>query len=194
MKRLVLGTLLIFSFIGCGTSGSSNSNNNNTYMPMSIPSQTSNSQYNANSIKVYVSDNNKDIHMDLKDIGGWGSYYVGATSPANNFKDNPIEANSLSAQEFMIDCSKENETNNSIYYDCVRTLNINGYYYTDDTGIGNFLTIYKNAPTYLYLKPILGNTAYIVGEFNYKNDKVVYSPYKKAQVKNLTNNSLTDSY
>lgn len=193
MKKFILITLLITSFIGCGTSGSSSSNDD-TYIPMSVPLQTSDSQYDANLIKVYVSDDNENIHMDLKDIGGWGSYYVGATSPVNNFKDNPIEASSLSAQEFMIDCSKESETNDSIYYYCVRTLNINGYYYTDSTGIGNFLTIYKNAPTYLYLKPILGNTAYIVGEFNYENEKVVYSSYEKAQVKNLTNNSLTDSY
>ncbi len=192
MKKLALTILLVASFIGCGTSEDSN-NNNDTYMPMSTTSQTSNSQYDANLIDVYVSDDNKDIYMDLKDIGEWGTYYVGATSSADKFNDNPIEANSLSAQEFMIDCSKEDETNNSIYYYCVRTLNINGYYYTDDTGIGNSLTIYKNVPTYLYLKPLSGNTAYIVGEFNYKNNKVVYSPYEKTQVKNLSNNSLTDS-
>ena len=191
MKKLTLTLFLVISFIGCGNSGGTNNNNNNTYMPISTTSQTSNSSYNINSIKVDISDDNNDIHMDIKDIGNWGSYYVGATSSINNFEDNPIEG-VTSYKDFEVDCSKENETNDSINYYCYRTLNDNGYYYTDESGIGNYLTIYKNSPTYLYLKPFLGKKAYIIGVFNYKNNNIIYLPYKKVQIKELTNNSITD--
>ena len=190
MKKFALSIFLIISFIGCGTLGKNNSNNSDTYMPISTPSQTSSSSYNTSSIKVDISDDNQYIHMNIKDIGNWGSYYVGATSPDNNFTDNPIEGATL-YNDFEVDCSKESETNDSINYYCYRTLDYNGYYYTDESGLGNFLTIYKNSPTYLYLKPFLGKEAYIVGEFIYKNNNIIYSPFKKPQVKELTNN-ITD--
>jgi hypothetical protein len=107
-----------------------------------------------------------------------------------------------------IDCvidADENDTNSSyLTYSCSDTFEYSTYqseeyYYgsgvyddndsdsgggieyvdNDDGTIYNILYIYKNVPTYVYERSVLNDTAYVVGEFDYENGKVVYVPYKE---------------
>jgi len=184
MKKVLVFSSLIFLLLGCGTSTKSNNSDDLLSDYSSTFVDTTNTNYSGDAIKVSISSDQKTIIMNIKDAGDWGSYYVGYTA-SNKIQDNPIDGVTL-YKDFTLSCSKTSETNLSINYYCVRILDYNGYLYQDASGMGNYLAVFKNTPTYLYEKSFLSNTAYVMGEFLYKDSKIIYNPYKKAKTINFT--------
>jgi hypothetical protein len=167
-------------------------------------SNNDNGMYDTNangaSVKVEIEDNGEYINIYPKSIGGWSYYYLGYTSPNDmvnegEYNDNPIEAVS-SHYNATLGCGKISEDNTSITYSCATTIEYpNGTSLAGDVSdIGdNTLVISKNQPVYLYEKGLFSTNGYAVGEFNYKDNKVVYTPYEKAKKINFANNSLINS-
>jgi hypothetical protein len=204
LKKNMIAVFVSIAFLtGCGTgtkgsdSGVLTDSGQNLYTDDYTGNYTDDGSvdYNCSKIKVTIDENGSHIEITPYDLDYWGTYIVGSTcSDTKNgvYYDNPIEVifgNGENVECSLVQNSDENDTNvtdSYLTYYCYGEIDTNGMYFNDD-GVGeddgiqsHYLYIYKNFPTYLYERTFIFNTAYIVGEFDYENNSVVYVPYDSA--------------